>query len=312
MTTPAVEFTNVTKSFDDLVAVNDVSLSLPRGKTLGLIGPNGAGKTTLLRILVTLARPDSGDVRINGHSAIRDPLLVRRQLGFMPAEFGSPRNLNIGEYLDYFGCLHGVAPKERTRRIREVCELTDLTGRESVMVKGLSTGNRQRLLLAKTLLHDPDLLVLDEPASGLDPRARTELREIVRTLASMGKTIIISSHILPDIEDFSDRISIMEAGRLVIDGGLNELRESHAPKSRVVRIRVPETDWERAKQLLSEPAEIDSVRERDHFIELATNAENVNFTLAILLEHDISVLQFTEDEPSLEEIFMRTTAGKVT
>ena len=312
MTTPAVEFFNVTKTFDDLVAVNDVSLSLPRGKTLGLIGPNGAGKTTLLRILVTLARPDCGDVRINGHSAIRDPLMVRQMLGFMPAEFGSPRNLNIGEYLDYFGCLHGVSSKERPKRIREVCELTDLTGREQVMVKGLSTGNRQRLLLAKTLLHDPDLLVLDEPASGLDPRARTELREIVRTLASMGKTIIISSHILPDIEDFSDRISIMEAGRLVIDGGLNELRETHASTTRVVRIRVPEADWNRAKKLLGEPAEIESVRERDHFIELSTNAENVNFTLGILLEHDIRVLQFAEDEPSLEEIFMRTTAGKVT
>jgi ABC-2 type transport system ATP-binding protein len=168
-----IEIDNVTKTFDDLVAVHGVSLRVEQGQTLGLIGPNGAGKTTLLRLISTLAKPDSGDIRIHGQSIRDSPKAVRMTLGFMPAEFGSPRNLNIQEYLEYFGCMYGVANNNRSRRIRDVCTLTDLSGREHVMVKGLSTGNKQRLLLAKTLLHDPQLLVLDEPASGRDPRART-------------------------------------------------------------------------------------------------------------------------------------------
>ena len=218
MSDAVIEIENVTKRFDDLVAVDQVTLRLERGKTLGLIGPNGAGKTTLLRLISTLARPDSGDIRVEGESAIEAPRAVRLKLGFMPAEFGSPRNLTILEYLEYFGCMYGIPKGDRQQRIKDVCELTDLSGREGVMVKGLSTGNKQRLLLAKTLLHDPEVLVLDEPASGLDPRARTALRAIIRALAGMGKTIIISSHILPDIEQISDQIGILEAGRLVLDG----------------------------------------------------------------------------------------------
>ena len=182
-----IEIENVTKTFDELVAVDSVSLSVAQGQTLGLIGPNGAGKTTLLRLICSLAKPDQGDVRIHGHSVRQHPRHVRRILGFMPAEFGSPRNLSIEEYLDYFACMYGIAKHARPQRIREVCELMDLTGREDVMVKGLSTGNRQRLLLAKTLLHDPQVLILDEPASGLDPRARTELRGILRALACNGQ-----------------------------------------------------------------------------------------------------------------------------
>jgi ABC-2 type transport system ATP-binding protein len=184
----AVEIDNVTKSFDDIVAVDRVSLRVQAGQTLGLIGPNGAGKTTLLRIISSLAKPDFGDIRVHGESVYDHPCSVRRKLGFMPAEFASPRNLTIMEYLEYFGCMYDIPICERRQRIGDVCELTDLGGRGDVMIKGLSTGNRQRLLLAKTLLHDPMVLVLDEPASGLDPRARTELRGIIRELASYSST----------------------------------------------------------------------------------------------------------------------------
>ena len=309
---PAIEIDNVTKAFDDVVAVDAVSLHVPRGQTLGLIGPNGAGKTTLLRIISSLAKPDSGDIRVLGESIRRDPREVRRKLGFMPAEFGSPRNLTIGEYLDYFGCMFAIPREARRKRVADVCALTDLTGREDVMVKGLSTGNRQRLLLAKTLLHDPSVLVLDEPASGLDPRARTELRAIVRELAAMGKTIVISSHILPDIQEISDRVGILEAGRLVLDGDLDALRAQNAAPHCVVKLRVPVEDVERSAQLLEELDGVASCRKQEPFLIVSSDAPDGNFILAALLEQDVRILHFSEDEPDLEEIFMRSTVGKVT
>lgn len=314
MTPIAVEIDNVTKTYDDLVAVNQVSFQVPRGSTLGLIGPNGAGKTTLLRIVSTLARPDSGDVRIEGESVNVNPRRVRSRLGFMPAEFGCPRNLSILEYLDYFACLYGVHRADRSQRINEVCELTELKGREDVAVSGLSTGNRQRLLLAKTLLHDPSVLVLDEPASGLDPRARTELRAIVRTLASLGKAIIISSHILPDIEDISDRIGILEAGRLVLEGDMASLQSRAHDNStqRQVRLRVPSDVKDRVVEILGELPGVISCDTRDQDILVKSDVPNSNYLLAALLQHDIRVLQFAENETNLEEIFMRSTAGKVT
>jgi ABC-2 type transport system ATP-binding protein len=307
-----VEIENVTKTFDDIVAVDRVSLRVQQSQTLGLIGPNGAGKTTLLRIISSLAKPDSGEVRIQGESVCEHSRSVRRKLGFMPAEFGSPRNLTIREYLEYFGCMYRIPKGDRRQRIRDVCELTDLSGREDVMVKGLSTGNRQRLLLAKTLLHDPEILVLDEPASGLDPRARTDLRGIVRALASMGKTIIISSHILSDIEEISDRIGILEAGRLVLDGDLDTLRADYGTTRCVFKLRVPVENIERAANVLTQLASVSTCEQREQFLVISSDEPNGNFILAELLKHDIRILQFAEDELNLEEIFMRSTAGKVT
>lgn len=312
MTIAAVTIDNVTKTYDDLVAVHQVSLEVPRGGTLGLIGPNGAGKTTLLRIVATLARPDSGDVQIEGVSIRNDPRRARRRLGFMPAEFGCPRNLTIEEYLDYFSCMYGISDSDRVQRIRDVCELTDLSGREHVQVKGLSTGNRQRLLLAKTLLHDPSVLILDEPASGLDPRARNELRAIIRTLASLGKAIIISSHILPDIEDISDRIGILEAGRLVLEGDLATLRDHSGTAQRLIRLRVPPEDMPRAAEVVGRLTGVASCDTRDQNLVITSDEPNSNYLLAALLQHQIRVLQFSENETNLEEIFMRSTVGKVT
>ena len=311
-TEPVIDIDGVTKTFDEVVAVDRISLRVPSGETLGLIGPNGAGKTTLIRRISSLAKPDHGDIRICGVSVRQDPRSVRRILGFMPAEFGSPRNLTIAEYLDYFACMYAIPREARRQRIGDVCELTDLTGRGEVMVKGLSTGNKQRLLLAKTLLHDPQVLVLDEPASGLDPRARTELRAIVRELASMGKTIIISSHILPDIEEISDRVGIIEAGKLVIDGDLQSLRAQHASTLHTVRLRVPSEDVTRTAELLSRLDGVLSCERRDSFIVVTSEEPDCNFVLAALLQENIRVLRFADEEPNLEEIFMRSTAGKVT
>lgn len=312
MSSAAVEIDHVSKRFDDVVAVDRISLRIEQGQTLGLIGPNGAGKTTLLRIVSTLARPDSGDIRIHGESVQRNPRTVRRILGFMPAEFGNPRSLTIGEYLEYFGLMYALSRVDCRQRIKDVCELTDLRGRENVMVRSLSTGNRQRLLLAKTLLHDPDVLVLDEPASGLDPRARTELRGIVRELTSMGKTIIISSHILPDIEEISDRIGIIEAGQLILDGDLQALRAQHRASSLLLKLRVLPADVQRSMEVLMALAGVISCELHEPFLVVGSDEPNRNFVLAALLQHDIRILQFAEDEPSLEQIFIKSTAGKVT
>lgn len=312
MTTLAIDIQNVTKNYDELVAVKNVTLQVPCGSTLGLIGPNGAGKTTLLRIISTLARPDSGDVWIEGKSVREDPRGVRHHLGFMPAEFGCPRNVTIEEYLEYFARMYGLAAHECQQRTRDVCELTELSGREQVYVKGLSTGNRQRLLLAKTLLHDPSVLILDEPASGLDPRARTELRAIIKTLASLGKAIIISSHILPDIEDISDQIGILEAGQLVVQGDLASLRNQSGSAQRTIRLRVPPEETVRAVELLGQLASVVTCEVRDQHVVMTSNEPNSNYLLAELLKNDIRVLQFAENETNLEEIFMRSTVGKVT
>ena len=312
MDAAAITIDQVSKSFDNIRAVESITLQIPPGQTLGLIGPNGAGKTTLLRIIATLAWPDRGDVWIHGVSVRKDPCSVRKMLGFMPAEFGCPKSLTIGEYLDYFGKMYAIPAQVRAQRINEICELTDLRGREDVMVRGLSTGNRQRLLLAKTLIHDPQVLVLDEPASGLDPRARTELRGIVRALAGMGKTIIISSHILPDIEEISDQIAIIEAGRLVLGGRLDSIREEHRVTLRPVKLRVPPEDVERTQALLAELESVKSCEFQRPFLVIDSDQPNRNFLLAKLIEHDIRILQFSEDEPSLEMIFMQSTLGKVT
>jgi ABC-2 type transport system ATP-binding protein len=308
----SIDVRNVTRTYDDLQAVADVSFSLPAGRTLGLIGPNGAGKTTLLRMICTLVQPDYGDVLVEGFSVRNQPREVRRRLGFMPAEFGSPRGVSIAEYLEYFACLSGLTAAERTSRIRDVCELTELCGRESVVVNGLSTGNRQRLLLAKTLLHDPAVLVLDEPASGLDPRARNELRSIIRTLASLGKSVLISSHILPDIEDISDQIAIMEAGRLVLHGDLSSLQQAHVGQRRIARIKVAETDQERARELLLTLPFVVSCNLVDRALTVVYEAEDSSPLLTVLLQQKIRVSYFSENEVDLEQIFMNTTAGKVT
>ena len=180
------------------------------------------------------------------------------------------------------------------------------------MVKGLSTGNRQRLLLAKTLIHDPQILVLDEPASGLDPRARTELRGIVRALAELGKTIIISSHILPDIEEISDRIGIMEAGKLVLDGELSALRDQHRQTTTRIQLRVTASETARAKELLSNLDGVTSCTLEQPFLIVVTEIPNQNFILAELIKNEIQILQFADDEPSLEKIFMQSTVGRVT
>lgn len=303
----------LTKVYDDIAAVREVSLEVDRGQTLGLIGPNGAGKTTLLRMLATLAKPDTGEIQIAGHDAIREPREIRRRMGFMPAEFGVPRDLNIREYMRYFACLAGLPKHGWDAAIDQALELTDLQGRDEVAVGGLSTGNKQRLLLAKTLIHDPELLILDEPSSGLDPRARVEVREILQELAGLGKTIVISSHILKDLESICSHVLIMEAGKVAVAGDVSQLRDDMRTSGRRIRLRVPEPQTEAAHACLTELATVTrSTIHKPGHLEVEYSESNGNPLLRHLLDNEIEILGLTDATSDLETLFIQSTKGEVT
>lgn len=220
VTPMAIEAQNLTMYYSGQKqpALQDFSLSVPVGQILGLIGANGAGKTTVLKIFATLLKPSKGDVLINGLSVQYDKQKVRRQIGYMPDNFGLYEDMQVGEYLEFFAACYGIYGKKRARLINELLQLVDLADRKQERLNRLSRGMRQRLCLAHTLVHDPQVLLLDEPASGLDPRARIELRELLRELSRMGKTIIISSHVLGELEDICEAMGVMQRGKLVAYG----------------------------------------------------------------------------------------------
>src|SRR5215475_10093673 len=218
-----IKLENVSKYYKNFPAVVDLNLEIGRGEVFGFIGPNGAGKTTTIKMLSTLMLPTEGALTVGGFDVIKQPHEVRRLIGYMPDSFGVYDDLLVWEYLDYFAALYKLAPADRTRAIKDVLELTDLGVKRNAQVMSLSRGMKQRLCLAKTLLHDPEVLLLDEPASGLDPHARIEIRELIRELCRMGKTIIVSSHILTELADFCTSIGIIEAGRLLTSGRIDEI-----------------------------------------------------------------------------------------
>ena len=307
-----IEIEGLCKSYDTVEAVCDLDLQVARGQTLGLIGPNGSGKTTLLRMIATLAKPDCGSVTVDGVDAVHTPRDVRRMLAFMPAEFGFPQDMSIGEYMDYFAALWGVHHRERPARLAEIMELTDLAGREDVVVRGLSTGNKQRLLLAKTLISDPALLLLDEPASGLDPRARTEVRAILKELHTMEKTIVISSDILADIQDLCSHVCILEAGEKVLAGAVDELRNGVSRAERVVRLRLGGDCLDAAAERLLQLPGVVSCEVVDCWLHVASAETNCNYILRDLIEAGLEILELHEDRLDLEDVFIQSTRGRVT
>ena len=238
-----IKIDNVTKKFGSFTAVNGVSLNIGKGEVFGFIGPNGAGKTTTIRMLATLSLPSEGSLSVGGFDIVKEPREVRRIIGYMPDSFGVYEDLLVWEYLDYFAALYHVDPSRRKRTINDVLELTDLTIKYGSQVMSLSRGMIQRLCLAKTLLHDPEVLLLDEPASGLDPHARIEIRELIRELCRMGKTILVSSHILTELADFCSSIGIIERGEMLAAGRIDEITASLAGnfRRRRRRPRVPGT-----------------------------------------------------------------------
>jgi ABC-2 type transport system ATP-binding protein len=235
--TAVVETRGLTKRYGPFVALDDLNLSIEQGVVFGFIGPNGAGKTTSMRILATLLDPSSGEAYVGGHSVTRDPKAVRHLLGYMPDSFGVYDNMKVWEYLDFFAASYGVPRSRRIGLIDDLLALVDLSEKKEGYVEALSRGMKQRLCLARTLVHDPQLLVLDEPASGLDPRARVELRSLLRQLGALGKTVIISSHILTELADICDHVGIIERGRLLASGSIEELLRQ-VQQNRILMVRL--------------------------------------------------------------------------
>src|SRR3954469_14676364 len=255
---PQIELRRLNRVFDDTHAVNDVSFEVYAGEVFGYIGPNGAGKTTSMRILATLDEPTSGDAFVDGFSVVEDPDRVRRRLGFMPDYFGTYQNVNVLEYLDFFARAYGLVGRERIRAIGEVMEFTQLGPLAHKSIDGLSKGMKQRLCLGRTIIHSPSVLILDEPAAGLDPRARIELRDMIARLAQAGKAILISSHILTELAEISDRVGILEQGRLLAVGSVAEISAGVQARS-TVHVRVLH-DGERLRGWLSEHADFEDVQ----------------------------------------------------
>lgn len=319
--TTIVEIKGLTRSYGDTLALNQLDLVIPQGAIYGFIGPNGAGKTTTMRILTTLLEPSSGEAFVAGHSVMRERAAVRRSVGFMPDFFGVYDNMKSHEYLDFFAASYDIAPARRTKLIDDLLGLVDLGHKKDADVMGLSRGMKQRLSLARTMLHDPALLILDEPASGLDPRARVELRELLKELRSMGKTIMISSHILTELAEMCTQIGIIERGNLLASGDVATIMRSLQPHRSFELHLLPEGDdgmlsaLEAAAALLRDQPNVLDVRvlpESDPpqlQFDFDGDDRAVSELLQRLIGASLAVTHFAGQASDLEEIFLRVTDG---
>jgi ABC-2 type transport system ATP-binding protein len=307
-----IEVTNFTKRYGDFVAVDDLSFTIGKGEVFGFIGPNGAGKSTTIRFLATLLRPTAGEGRVAGHSVVDDPMAVRRVIGFMPDDFGVYDGMKVWEFLDFFAVAYEIPYTYRKKIIGEVLELLDLTHKRDDYVNGLSKGMKQRLCLAKTLVHDPPVLILDEPASGLDPRARLEMKALLNELRGMGKTILVSSHILSELADFCTSIGIIERGKLLAAGSIQQIQRQ-LRSHRVLKVHVLDESVTRASEILRAESGVGTVESFDHTLtaEFEGQDEDMARLLGRLISNGIAVQSFSEEPLSLEEVFMMITKGIV-
>ncbi len=309
--TTIVRTQGLVKRYDRTLAVAGVDLEIEEGEIFGLVGPNGAGKTTTLRILATLLEPTAGEAEVGGWSLARNPNDVRRVLGFMPDVFGVYDDMRVWEYLDFFGRCYGLSAPARKRIIGDLLELVDLADKRDTYVQGLSRGMQQRLCLAHALVHDPKVLLLDEPASGLDPRARVELRELLRELRSLGKTILISSHILPELEELCTSVAIVDRGRVLASGRIADI-EKRLRVGAVLRARVLAEGeaLEAARLWFSGQAEVASAAILpDGLVELGFRGDELQ-TAALLREaisSGLSIASFSRAASDLEELFLQVT-----
>jgi ABC-2 type transport system ATP-binding protein len=308
---PLIELRRLHRFFGETRAVDDISFEVFAGEVFGYIGPNGAGKTTSMRILATLDEPTFGDAFVDGFSVVDDPDRVRRRLGFMPDYFGTYENVNVEEYLDFFARAYGLFGKERLRAIDYVMDFTGLDVLADKPVKGLSKGMKQRLCLGRTMIHDPAVLILDEPASGLDPRARIELREMISKLAQIGKAVLISSHILTELAEVCDKIAIIEMGRLLAVGTVDEISARSESVSRV-RLRTLDESQPLAAWL-GERSDVSDIVVDGSLVMLNHDGgpQEQAMLLKEIVEAGIELLEYASKTKSLEDVFLHVTEGRV-
>jgi ABC-2 type transport system ATP-binding protein len=304
-----IETHDLTKMYGELYALNRLNLTLQQGDVYGFIGPNGAGKTTTMRILATLLNPSWGEATVCGYSIYTGSKEIRRVIGYMPDFFGVYDDMKVIEYLEFFASAYRIKGAARRKICEEVLELVDLTYKRDALVTSLSRGMTQRLGLARTLLHDPQVLLLDEPASGLDPRARIEMRALLKELRNMGKTILVSSHILPELADICNKIGIIEQGCLLVNGEVTEVMKQ-VRTDIVLNIAVVDRLTDAAGMLETQP-EVESVQDKSGVLIVKLN-EGVNqysFLASRLIEQGYELTLFKEDEINLETAFMHLTKG---
>ena len=311
----------LTKQYGDLVAVNNIDLDLSEGDVFGFIGPNGSGKTTTMRMIATLLNPTHGEAYVCGKSIYTDPAEIRRLVGFMPDFFGVYDEMTVIEYLEFFAATYRIDADARRRICEEKLELVDMAFKRDAMVNQLSRGQTQRIGLARVLLHEPQVLLLDEPASGLDPRARIEIRTLLKRLGEMNKTVVVSSHILPELADVCTRVGMIEKGHLIVDGHVEEVMRK-ARERLVLHVRVLEGGGDpegsaaaadRAAGLIEQADEVDTVTIERGTI-LATLVPDVmDYTAlpTLLIEHGFRIELFREEDVNLETAFMQLTKGLV-
>ncbi|MCH7729824.1 MAG: ABC transporter ATP-binding protein [Planctomycetes bacterium] len=306
-----IELINFSKKYGDFLAVDRLNLKIEAGEMFGFIGPNGAGKSTTIRFLTTLLKATAGEAIVNGHSVTHDPLGVRRSVGYMPDAFGVYDGMKVWEFLDFFAVAYQIGKAKRKKIINDVLELLDLTHKRDDYVNGLSRGMKQRLCLAKTLVHDPPVLILDEPASGLDPRARVEVKALLKELRRMGKTILISSHILTELADCCTSIGIIERGQLLMHGPIQDVYRQ-IRGNRLIEVKFV-SNMEVGLSVIRSSPHLRSIDVEDHCatIELETDDAGVAELLNQLIHQKVGIRSFGEREPTLEDVFMLVTKGLV-
>ena len=300
---------DLTKNYGSFTAVNHLSLHIPEGDLFGFVGPNGAGKTTTIRIVCGLLRASGGSVRIGGTSAAVGSKVMKRMIGYVPDFFGVYDNLKVREYMDMYGSMYGMDSRDIAKLTDDLLELVNLSDKKEEYVDTLSRGMKQRLCVARALLHNPKLLILDEPSSGLDPRARVEMKELLKNLHSMGKTIVISSHILSELSEMCNSIGIMNRGQLITAGRIEDIMQQISGGKRM-HIQVA-SGMESAVRILKEQVgtRIESVRENEIIMLFNGADEEISALIGLMIQNQVVLTGFYREEGSLESLFMQLTGG---
>lgn len=298
---------NLEKFYGRYKAVNGLDMHLKKGDIFGFIGPNGAGKSTTMKIIAGLLPADGGEIYVDGIDALKDNKKLKEKIGYMPDFFGSYENLKVIEYMEFYSSIYGIIGKESRNLIMDLLELVNLGDKKDMYVDGLSRGMKQRLCLARSLVHNPELLILDEPASGMDPRSRFEMKGILKNLKDMDKTVIISSHILSEMNEICTSVGIIEEGKMIYSGGINNLlaRVSSAnPLKIIVGDKVKE-----AKTILSELPYITNIKENSRELTVFFNGgeAEISNTIKTLVLKDIPIVSFTQVSENLEDVFIKIT-----